>query len=1046
MQDAVRSPRLLDADLQEARRLKPTALSLSLNRRSVSTAQITLPGEDEALPLMGFVEIYLRRGSAGIFRVKEISQAAKGSNTRTYALSHAVSTLHDSVWRAQEDFSGTVTAFLTQLLSYQQTVRWQLGTVQDTGTWKKSGINYDHLDTLLYELAADRKDYLLTFDFSTSPWTLNFVQASGQVDCEMRMRRNLSDAQARGSLEGMCNRLYLTVHSTAQSQEDETVTEPTTQLYTYNDTASQAEFGVIEDTADIDTADVPDVAAWVAAFFQEHAAPQTQTSADGYEVVKSTGEPFDQFDLGKRCRIPALQVEGPVESIRFGNLLSDPDKAQLDLNQKQQSATGRLQSLKEQARAAAASARSAGYAAKKNAADVEKHYNHVVNVTDQGMEDCFGVIGVKLDPDTHQPMKDAQGNYIWAGANDSPAEIWGHFHRTAWQTLIANVVSDGQGNVLSIGQVSTSADGQVFITAINDQQTGTATINANRILINGNMTLNGAMSSDSGMLWIKVAAKFGSAGGQMVTINDGKVNASELQVNSGGALKIVGSSSGSGAPPIYSLGYSDFSNFMTSIGTPDISNTGEFKVPYYSLGVPDGSGGSQAGTIDITHYHDITATEGTGTDAGKVFFTSGAVRSTAGTTNFNIAATQFFRDSVAARTAHSISQIDLGSGDTGQSTQTVTVYSTDDHEEDVSVTVDASDVYTAGQDIVTIVKGTWGVGSTTGTRKIDFTKSAGTQDTKSVVLSLASVQMVSTDPNQWTVTAYDGNANTGANIIVDATSRYTAGQNSVNVTKGNWNGGIISFTPSAGTGSSQNVQLAQGSASWNGNTATVPIMDGNDSTGLSVEVDATDRYNAGWGAARTSVGNFPESTPQTLPGSITVKKPSATVDGTAAEYTYTLAVDNSYVYLNNGINPVARISNPAFANGQNSVGARILDANDNVVSGTQTISSAITLYPAKKIGDTYTKNTDYALTITPSGGGSASASDINIANSGSIWVVGGWETVPPAISGNTIVDLGSLSSSLTDSEYGDSVIFRACIGPESSATSFKYYRIKVGYT
>ena len=298
MSDGVRMPRLLDANLQEARRLKPTALSLNLNRRSVSTAQITLPGEDEALPLMGFAELYLRRGSAGIFRVKETSQAAKGSNTRTYALSHAVSTLHDSVWRAQEDFSGTVTAFLTQLLSYQRTARWQLGTVQDAGAWKKSGINYDHLDTLLYELAADRKDYLLTFDFSTSPWTLNFVQASGQVDCEMRMRRNLYDAQARGSLEGMCNRLYLTVHSTAPSQEDPTVTEPTTQLLTYNDTASQAEYGVIEGTADIDTADVPDVAAWVAAFFQEHAAPQRQTSADGYEVVKTTGEPFDQFDLG----------------------------------------------------------------------------------------------------------------------------------------------------------------------------------------------------------------------------------------------------------------------------------------------------------------------------------------------------------------------------------------------------------------------------------------------------------------------------------------------------------------------------------------------------------------------------------------------------------------------------------------------------------------------------------------------------------------------------------------------------------------------------
>lgn len=669
MSDGVRMPRLLDANLQEARRLRPTALSLNLNRRAISTAQITLPGEDEALPLMGFVEMYLRRGGAGIFRVKETSQAAKGGNTRTYALSHAISTLHDSVWRAQEDFSGTVTAFLTQLLGYQQTARWQLGTVQDTSQWKKSGINYDHLDTLLYELAADRKDYLLTFDFSTSPWTLNFVQASGQVDCEMRRTRNLSDAQARGSLEGMCNRLYLTVHSTAQSQEDATVTEPTTQLLTYNDTASQAEFGIIEDTADIDTADVPDVAAWVAAFFQEHAAPQRQTSADGYEVVKSTGEPFDRFDLGKRCRIPALNVEGPVESIRFDNLLSDPDKARLDLNQKQQSATGRLHSLKEQARAAASSARSAGYAAKKNAADVEKHYKHAVNVTDQGMEDCFGVIGVKLDAQ-HKPIKDAQGNYVWAGPSDSPAEIWNHLHRNAWSNQILNHIKDANGNIISLAEVYTDAYGRVIINAINDQRTGTAAINANRIKLSATDTIT--LDAKLGILAngrLRVSGTLDVE--DDVFIGDNLYVGEDLVLSDGYTITFSGP-------------YDDLTFY------PRTARFGNFAVSKQILAHDDLKVGLDAvvngGQIEIKFADN---SDGNHNSA-----------------NFNIAATQYYIDGVAAartqgqqdHTASSISGITIYAADAGQvvTKYPYVTYSNGDASSSLAMTVDCTAVSGGG--------------------------------------------------------------------------------------------------------------------------------------------------------------------------------------------------------------------------------------------------------------------------------------------------------------------------------------------------------------
>ena len=370
MPEPLRYPRLLNAGLQEERRLMPSALSLNLKRRAASEADITLDGADAALPMLAFVEVYLRRGSAGLYRVVERKRALESGGSRSYTLRHAICTLSDSVWRAQEDFSGTVATFLARLLHYQTVARWRLGTVSDTGQYKRSNINYEHLDDLLWELAEDRQDFLFTFDFSTSPWTLNFVAASGSVDCEMRPARNLLDGDLRESRDGMCNRLYLTVHSTRENDDyEESYIEPTTSLIVRQDTASQALFGVIEGTADIDTADVPDVNAWVAAFFRDRAAPLDQTSSEGWEIVKTTGEPFDQFDLGKKCRVPALEAEGPVEGIRFPNLLADPDKAKIDLKRRLPRFSENLKSLKEKTRAAASSARGAGYAAKRNKAD-----------------------------------------------------------------------------------------------------------------------------------------------------------------------------------------------------------------------------------------------------------------------------------------------------------------------------------------------------------------------------------------------------------------------------------------------------------------------------------------------------------------------------------------------------------------------------------------------------------------------------------------------------------------------------------------------------
>ena len=358
MQTAVRLPRLLGGDFGEVRRLHPASLSLELQRRSCSTAQLVLPEEEARLPFLSFLEIYTLKGSAGLYRVAGTSEPVAG--TRTYTLRHAIDTLRDSRWKAQDyDFSGTMPQFLSALLGQQNAVFWQLGVCADTGNYSREGINYDPLDELLDEVRQDRNDYIFTYDFTTTPWTLNFVPSSGgAVDCELRPTRNLSDGQLRRSRDGMCNILHLSVSTTV---EDET----TVTYHTYRDENSIAQFGPIEGTAGVDAADVPDPSAWAQKFLRDHAWPIAQASADGFELVKATGEAWDALDIGKTARLSVARdgfpAAFPIETLRYEQLFGDtPEKVRADLNRPLPRFSEALAKAREKAERAGRSAGGAG--------------------------------------------------------------------------------------------------------------------------------------------------------------------------------------------------------------------------------------------------------------------------------------------------------------------------------------------------------------------------------------------------------------------------------------------------------------------------------------------------------------------------------------------------------------------------------------------------------------------------------------------------------------------------------------------------------------
>ena len=318
---AVPLPRLLDASLQEVRRLHPLAASISLVSPGTSEATLTLAARDPQPAMHQWVELYTQHGSAGLYRVTGISNTYTGETQ--IALRHGIDTLSDSVYMQQADETTlTVRQLLTNMLGYQTArvagrVPWQLGAVADNTTIKRA-FNYDNLAELLNGIAEEKQGYYFTYDFSTSPWTLNFVQKPAAVASEFRLSRNIESLTVTLDDSELCTQLLLSVNvmtTTTPTTPDDpdadwpTVTANESVVRTYNNAQAQAQWGIVQKTASIDTQDditgqgFPNADAWAARFMADHSQPTLQIQIGGEDLKEITGDSYDEHRLGALCRV-----------------------------------------------------------------------------------------------------------------------------------------------------------------------------------------------------------------------------------------------------------------------------------------------------------------------------------------------------------------------------------------------------------------------------------------------------------------------------------------------------------------------------------------------------------------------------------------------------------------------------------------------------------------------------------------------------------------------------------------------------------------------
>ena len=365
----VRLPRHLHAafvsgalTLTERERVHPAKLPITIETHGVSTAKMAL-GEDEPdIAMHDWFELYTDNGSVGLFRATNTAWTLRRS--RIVTLRHARDTFADSVWvngkSDKYDYSGTVADYLSQIISHQKEPYWQMGVCECTDTterqWKRSGIYYTRLSELLDELEEKRKNYMFEYDFSTTPWTLNFVRMPDEEGVEFRLRRNVSGCKISYDDEDMCNKLYMTwsVDKTKQSgwgsghliDTGSPVIDRTIKIY--ENAESQNQYGLIEKTADVKDSNEPSADAWASVYLAEHADPSVEISIDGANLYALTGVVWDETNRGKKARVAlpdyGITLTERLMTVEYTDVINEPDRITASLANRRESIASSLAS------------------------------------------------------------------------------------------------------------------------------------------------------------------------------------------------------------------------------------------------------------------------------------------------------------------------------------------------------------------------------------------------------------------------------------------------------------------------------------------------------------------------------------------------------------------------------------------------------------------------------------------------------------------------------------------------------------------------------
>lgn len=337
----IKYPVLYSAALLPEKRIVPISASLTLSMKPLSTANLTV-SRDEGIQIHDWIELFTPHGSAGIFRVSQIEDTFN-ENEISLTLEHGLCVLRDAIadiaqtakrytavdvratttvsytgtkaqvtaaCKAYQDskpgytpnwaitsedngtyFEGTPANVLQQILTYQ-TIKvnnvnlWQKGTVTPTSSVKIE-VDHDNCLDVLDALMEELQGYMLTFDMSSIPWSVNIVAKPNTVSSEGRLSRNLTNAQISYDDSELVTRVYMDGLTNG-----------------YMDADTVGTYGIVGTyIKDGDTLSSARKQAICQRYLDKHKHPAVSINLDAVELKQLTGDDLDAVEIGRKYRV-----------------------------------------------------------------------------------------------------------------------------------------------------------------------------------------------------------------------------------------------------------------------------------------------------------------------------------------------------------------------------------------------------------------------------------------------------------------------------------------------------------------------------------------------------------------------------------------------------------------------------------------------------------------------------------------------------------------------------------------------------------------------
>lgn len=571
-----RLPRLLDANLHEVSRLHPISLSITEKLVPLSFASMYLL-KDEMVKERQWVELFTPVGSAGIYRTRA-PQTGIGSENYVVELDHGIAELGDYIIPDTIDKQMTCRAAITEIFKHYRGKRWKLGVVQCTSNVVVD-IDYDNLLEAINDILDQTIDYVMSFNFTTSPWTLDIVHKETTVTAEGRLSRNVKTATIKSDDKDLCTRVYVKGLTTKDT-------------YGFVDANTQRKYGLIEHV-ETGTGYTTEQARLVADhYLASHKEPKVSVEISAIELSQITGEELDKFRPGKlfRLAVPShgITVEDVITSVTWSDVYGNPMEATVSLGDDRDAVLSFWQKQKSSGKATQKTGTKTYKTTQENKTHIEQTETYVdlyaakTDLNGKILEqaglylDAKGIIAYAEDKKNgigsrfkvfsdqiDATVKDINGLSasltIEKGRIDAAVtDIEGLDSRlTIEKGRIDLAVADieGLGSEISvererIGLVVTGSGPGASIRAASivasvNNSGSTVAIDADHVNITGNVKLNNLVTIDEGgqAVFGRIVA-VGSAGSGFTTINNNKVNTGTLQIAGGGAVKwVVGSGS-----------------------------------------------------------------------------------------------------------------------------------------------------------------------------------------------------------------------------------------------------------------------------------------------------------------------------------------------------------------------------------------------------------------------------------------------------------------------------------------------------------------------